>query len=80
MDETPSIGSIVVTADGEELGRVNEIEGDCFKVDRSLMPDFWIAPDAIDVATPETVQLLFTKTDIPAVFEPGAEHSGYHVH
>lgn len=80
MNETPKIGAVVVTADGEELGRVAEFEGECFKVDVSLLPDYWVAPDIVDVVTPETVQLLFTKADIPAVFEPGAEHSGYHVH
>lgn len=80
MSENTSIGAVVVTADGEELGRIAEFEGECFKIDRALLPDYWIAPDAIDVATPQTVQLLFTKTDLPAVFEPGATHSGYHVH
>ena len=80
INESPSIGAIVVTADGEELGRVKQIAGACFEVDAPLQPDYWLAPDVIDVATPETVQLLLTRRDIASVIEPGTEHTGYHVH
>lgn len=79
-DMNTAIGAVVVTADGKELGHVKELEGECFKIDVSLAPDFWIAADVVDVAAPDTVQLLFTKAEIPAVFDPEAGHSGYHVH
>jgi hypothetical protein len=78
--DNPKIGAKVVTADGEDLGSVKEFQGECFKVDAPLQPDYWLAPDVVDVMTPETVQLLFTKNDLASVIHPGREHSGYHVH
>jgi hypothetical protein len=72
MNETPSIGAAVVTADGED--------GECFKVDAPLQPDYWLAPDIIDVATPETVQLLLSKSDMAAEIRPATDHTGYHIH
>lgn len=39
MGVTPTLGARVVTADGDELGKVKEVSGTCFKVDASMQPD-----------------------------------------
>lgn len=80
MNETPELGAEVVTADGEALGKVKEFEGGCFKVDAPLQPDYWLAPDVIDVATPTTVQLLFSKNELASTIRPTTDHTGYHIH
>jgi hypothetical protein len=39
---TLSIGSLVVSADGEELGTIATVAGDQFKIDVSGARDFWL--------------------------------------
>jgi hypothetical protein len=82
MNETPTIGALVVTADGEELGRVAEFEGECFKLDVRWQPVYWLTSDTIDTErlTTETVPLLFTRKDLATVQPPNSAHSGRHRH
>jgi hypothetical protein len=80
MNAMPIIGANVITADGAELGKVKEFEGDCFKVDAPLQPDYWLAPDVIDTASPSTVQLLINRDELSKAIERGSDHKGYHVH
>ena len=51
MNETPPVqlqpGMLVFTSDGDELGRVKEIEGVCFKLDAPAAVDFWLDLDAV---------------------------------
>ena len=80
MNETPLLGAKVITADGEELGRVMEIDGGCFKVDARMQPDYWLAPDVVDSASPATVQLMIKKDELGDAIDRGMEHSGFHFH
>jgi hypothetical protein len=80
MNQTPTIGAIVVTADGDELGRIKEFEGDCFKLDVPLEPDYWLAADTVDTTTSNTVLLLVRRAELARTIRPSAEHSGYHMH
>lgn len=79
MDGRPDIGASVISADGNELGKVVEYDGDCFKVDVPLQPGYWLAPDVIETTSPSTVQLLITRDELPAVFVRD-QHKGYHLH
>jgi hypothetical protein len=44
----PSVGTVVLTSDGSELGKVKEVMGDCFKVDAPMAPDYWLGIDTIE--------------------------------
>jgi hypothetical protein len=76
----PTIGSRVVTADGDELGKVKETAGSCFKVDASMQPDYWLGTDTIASSSGMEVQLSIPKDRVGDVKLDGPEHSGVHRH
>jgi len=41
------IGMLVFTSDGDELGRVRAIDGDCFQIDIPVRMDFWLEKNAV---------------------------------
>ena len=82
----PAIGAEVYTADGDKLGKIKEVLGDCFKVDASMRPDYWLARDTITACAGNDVNLSFTKSqlgdmkvDKPTDMTSGT-HSGVHTH
>jgi hypothetical protein len=77
---TPAIGSRVLTADGDELGKVKEISGNCFKVDARMQPDYWLATDCIASGSGSDVKLSFTKDNLGDAKQDGPEHKGLHPH
>ena len=77
---TPTIGTRVVTSDGEELGKVKEISGDCFKVDAPMQPDYWLSSDSVASNAGGNVVLTFTKSGLGDAKQDGPEHKGYHPH
>jgi hypothetical protein len=77
---TPAIGARVLTADGDELGKVKEISGSCFKVDAPMQPDYWLATDCIADGTGSDVTLSFTKDHLGDAKQDGPEHKGLHPH
>ena len=76
----PSIGTHVVTADGDDLGKVKEVSGTCFKVDAPMQPDYWLATDCIGSATDMDVRLRFSKKDLGDAKMDGPDHTGVHPH
>jgi hypothetical protein len=83
----PATGADVYTADGDKLGKVKEVSGDCFKVDASMRPDYWLARDCITSAAGNDVQLGFNKNqlgdvklDRPTDKTPEGVHTGVHTH
>jgi hypothetical protein len=60
------VGDKVMTADGKELGKVKEIGGDSFKVERKLFPDYWLANEYVDDVSGGIVQLIVTKEGLGA--------------
>lgn len=85
----PVAGANVVTADGDKLGTVKEVSGDCFKVDASMQPDYWLGMDCIASSTTGEIRLTFPKDRLgeaklsgpdDAVRINGAEHTGIHTH
>jgi hypothetical protein len=77
---TPTIGSRVLTADGEELGKVKEISGTCFKVDAPMQPDYWLATDCVSSTMGGDVHLTFGKSGLSEAKQDGPEHKGFHPH
>ncbi len=71
----PNPGARVVTLDGEELGKVAEVEGSYFKVDAPMRRDYWLGSDFIVQSSQENVSLSFAKVDLDAhkLNEPGLE-------
>ncbi len=76
----PSIGARVLTLDGNELGKVKEIAGNCFKMDASMQPDYWLGTDTIASSTSTEVRLAIPKDRVGELKLDGPEHSGVHRH
>lgn len=76
----PTIGEQVMTSDGQELGKVKEVMGDCFKVDVRMQPDYWLSTDTIARADNGMVTLRYTKGGLGDVKQEGPDHKGFHPH
>jgi hypothetical protein len=76
----PTTGARVITSDGDELGKVKEIVGNCFKVDVSMQPDFWLGMDTITSLNASEVLLSIPKVRVGDFKLQGPEHSGVHHH
>lgn len=57
-------GCPVFTSDGEELGQVKEVQGDYFKVDASMKPDYWLACSSVRTDTTSDVRVSFRKDQL----------------
>jgi hypothetical protein len=77
-NEFPRIGAAVVTSDGHLLGSVSAVAGDCFKVDKPMASDEWLALNVI-AAIRRDVKLSLTREQLEGRPE-GIEHLGFHVH
>ena len=58
------LGAPVYTEDGEQIGRVKEVDGAFFKVAASLQPDYWLTADALLSYTAERATLAFSKDQL----------------
>jgi hypothetical protein len=82
---TPIAGARVITADGDELGKVKEVsgdcfKGDCFKVDARMRPDYWLAADCVASSSGDEVRLSINKDRIGDAKVDGPGHTGIHRH
>jgi hypothetical protein len=59
-------GATVVSGDGKRLGTVKEIAGDRFKLERRLLPDYWLAMEYVDYASDGLVQMVLPREGIGA--------------
>ena len=59
-------GQHVLTLDGDDLGKVNEVRGDYFKVDSSMKPDYWLSAECIrgGAVAGDRVQLTCNKDEL----------------
>ena len=52
MNENPPVelrpGMLVFTSDGDELGRIKELQGGRFKLDVPSSIDFWLSADDVE--------------------------------
>lgn len=76
----PTLGARVVTADSDELGKVKEVSGTCFKVDASMQPDYWLGSDCVMSSTGMEVRLSIRKDQVGDAKLDGPDHSGVHRH
>jgi hypothetical protein len=54
-------GLPVFTADGESLGEVKETQGNFFKVEASMKPDYWLSNDCVRGGYGDRVEVEFNK-------------------
>ncbi len=64
MSNDVYVGARVFTVDGEEIGRVGEVQAHAFKVDVAMQPDYWLGTDCVRVASPGEVRLAFAKRQL----------------
>jgi rRNA processing protein Gar1 len=76
----PQLGARVVTSDGEQLGKIKEISGDCFQIDAPLQTDYWLASDTISSTLAGEILLNFTRDNLGREKAEGKEHHGVHRH
>ena len=57
-------GAEVYSSDGEKLGKVAEVRGSRFRVDVSMMPDYWLPTDAVTASTAGRVTVQWSKDAI----------------
>ena len=60
------VGALVVSGDGIQLGTLKELATDRFKVERRVLPDYWLAMEYVDHAGDGLVQMILTKEGIYA--------------
>lgn len=60
------LGATVMSGDGKRLGTVKEVAGDRFKLERRLLPDYWLAMEYVDYASDGLVQMVLTREVIGA--------------
>ena len=76
----PEVGSLVFTSDGDELGRVKEVSGECFNVDAPLAIDYWLSADTVESETNGTILLRISKEELNEERHKEPGHTGVHAH
>ena len=54
-------GTDVFTADGDKIGQAAEVRANAFKVNASMMPDYWLPLDHVLSTDGSSIRLDFTK-------------------
>ena len=80
MNDKPIIGAKVVTADGKPLGKLMEIDGDCYKVDAPLQPDYWLNSKVVAKTSPSEIQISLRLKDLDLAIDHSHGHTGLHFH
>jgi hypothetical protein len=75
-----SKGDSVVAADGDELGKVAEVEDSCFKVHARKGKDYWLPKDAVAGRGAKTVLLQFDRDHLQEARMLSETHVGAHAH
>ncbi len=60
------LGAKVVSADGKVLGTVTDIASDRFKVQRPLLPDYWLGNEYVDYVYGGSVQIIVNREALNA--------------
>jgi len=61
---TVTKGAQVRTSDGEALGDVVEVRGGAFRIDVSMMPDYWLPMSCVASADATIVRLDCSKDSV----------------
>ena len=59
-----SVGAVVITADGKELGKTKKVETGAFQVDAPRQFDYWLHTHLAKTSTAERVELTITEADL----------------
>lgn len=62
-----TVGTAVVTADGRDIGSVKAVQGNYFKVNAPLQPDYWLSVDYIQRVEAGLVALIVDGADLQDV-------------
>ena len=62
--EGDSIGGDVYTSDGEELGRVWDVQDASFQVDVPFESDYWLPFNTVASADAERITLTFPRAEL----------------
>ena len=76
----PAVGARVYTADGDEIGKVKDLAGSCFKIDAPMQPDYWLANDCVATSSAQEVRLTLPKAQLGDAKMDSPEHTGVHRH
>lgn len=79
----PPHGMLVYTSDGDELGRVENVSGSCFKLDIQFAPDWWLGVDTVDHEENGAAILRLTRAalwELTASEHVNQGHVGFHLH
>ncbi len=78
----PPIGTLVFSADGHEVGRVEEVSDTCFKLDIQFGPDWWLGADTVANEADGTAILRLTLEAIRnlTIQQAGDGHLAFHLH
>ena len=79
----PAIGTLIYSADGSELGRVEEVSAACFKLDIQFGPDWWLGADMVNHEENSTAILRLTRAalwELTASEHANQGHLGFHLH
>lgn len=63
-------GTVVLSSDGEALGKIKEIRGGYFKVDAPMARDFWLACESVATEAGDAVRVAFSKETLEANKQP----------
>lgn len=84
MNDSPPVqlrtGMLVFSADGDELGRIKELQDGCFKVDAPFAIDFWVAASAVASTEFGVARLALPKDAFNQRLERDIGHTGVHLH
>lgn len=73
-------GMLVYAIDGKELGRIKDMDGECFKLDAPYREDYWLSEDAIDSIVEGLVRLRLTGEEVEGDLQHQPHHRGLHLH
>jgi hypothetical protein len=84
MGAMPVVGAQVSSVDGDDLGTVQEVNGQCFKITAAMSPDGWLGSDCITGSSTGGVRVNLTRGQLGEApttnADHGAAHQGYHRH
>ncbi len=73
-------GMLVYTSDGDELGRVKELDSTCLKIDVANAVDFWLDRGSVVSTEFGVARLGLPKDAFNQHDSLGIGHRGMHVH
>ena len=64
VTENVMVGAEVFTSEGDKLGDIAEVRGSAFRLDVSMMPDYWLPLSCVETSDASSVHLECTKDEV----------------